>query len=152
MNIKDLTGKKISSLYVKRQTEQRCGSYIVYECECECGATCYISSRKLINGQTKSCGCIRRKTAQNICAKRRQWDANVKDGTNVAIINGCLPKNNTSGHKGVFWESNQGKWRAVISFQKKRHHLGYFDDIEKAIEVRKDAELKYFGKYLKTEE
>jgi hypothetical protein len=30
---------------------------------------------------------------------------------------------------------------------KKVIHLGYFEDLEEAIEVRRDAELKYFGEY-----
>jgi len=41
-------------------------------------------------------------------------------------------KNNSSGIKGVGWFKPKQKWRARISFNKKEHHLGYFDTKEEA--------------------
>lgn len=40
--------------------------------------------------------------------------------------------NNTSGYKGVTWNSQHKKWFARISVSGKRHHLGYFADPIKA--------------------
>jgi hypothetical protein len=34
----------------------------------------------------------------------------------------------TSKYKGVSWYSRGKKWVAVVQFNKKRHHLGYFTD------------------------
>lgn len=56
-------------------------------------------------------------------------------------------KNNTSGVIGVRWDKEIEKWRAQISSNKKLIHLGLFDDLEEACEVRKKAEIKYFGEY-----
>lgn len=40
--------------------ERRCGQK-VWECVCECGTHCEVLSHNLTSGNTKSCGCLRRK-------------------------------------------------------------------------------------------
>lgn len=47
--------------------------------------------------------------------------------------NSSLRWTNTSGVKGVY--PAMRKWRAVITIQGKRRHLGYFDNIEEAAQV-----------------
>ena len=56
-------------------------------------------------------------------------------------------KNNKSGVTGVHWHKAQQKWVAFISINKKLKHLGYFKNIEDAIKIRKEAEIKYYGEY-----
>lgn len=55
--------------------------------------------------------------------------------------------NNTSGYKGVTWFKPTRQWMAYIMVDYKHKTLGYFDDIEDAVEARKVAEDKYFGEY-----
>jgi len=62
-------------------------------------------------------------------------------------MNKFMYKNNTSNVKGVSWHKDHEKWRVFISINKKCVHLGYFDDFEEAVQVRKNAELKYYGEY-----
>lgn len=59
-------------------------------------------------------------------------------------------KNNNSGYKGVHWYKPTQKWVANIGFKGKLIYLGYFENIEDAIRVRKEAEIKYFGEYRNT--
>lgn len=54
-----------------------------------------------------------------------------------------MREGNTSGKTGVS-QTKYGKWVAYIDCEK-RIHLGTFESFEKAVEVRKEAELKYFG-------
>lgn len=56
---------------------------------------------------------------------------------------------NKSGHSGVIWypHHNYNKWKATIIVDYKTINLGYFDDINDAIKVREQAELKYFGEF-----
>ena len=54
-------------------------------------------------------------------------------------FNKGTPKNNTSGHKGVYWDRDKGVYRVLGFEHKKRIHLGYFDTYEKAVE----AQLSY---------
>ena len=58
-----------------------------------------------------------------------------------------VAKNNTSGITGVTWHKGLNKWCARIGVNGKMMNLGYFNDKEEAIEMRYEAELKYFGKY-----
>lgn len=58
-----------------------------------------------------------------------------------------ISKNNTSGHKGVFYKKESNKWMAIIIVNNKRIHLGSFKNKEEAIKVRQEAELKYYGEY-----
>lgn len=53
--------------------------------------------------------------------------------------------NNTSGHSGVKWHQRLNKWEVSIASNNKRMYLGVYDDIEMAIKIRKDAEIKYWG-------
>lgn len=56
-------------------------------------------------------------------------------------------KNNSSGHKGIYWHKKNKKWTASIFYNNQRLYLGSFDNYEDAVKVREDAELKYFKEY-----
>lgn len=55
-------------------------------------------------------------------------------------------KETLSGVVGVCYLKNSNKWVSHITINKNRIHLGTFNDIEGAIESRKEAELKYYGR------
>ena len=42
---------------------------------------------------------------------------------------------NTSGHVGVSWHKQVGKWRAQVQISGKFHHLGLFSTKEEAIKA-----------------
>jgi hypothetical protein len=66
-------------------------------------------------------------------------------------MNSKIPNNNTSGCKGVFWNNIYNKYQANICINYNTIHLGYFKKIEDAIKARKEAEIKYHGKYRRGE-
>lgn len=55
--------------------------------------------------------------------------------------------NNTSGYCGVHWSKRQHKWVAYVDIDKRRHHLGCFDDAELAGLVASEARDKYHGEF-----
>lgn len=57
----------------------------------------------------------------------------------VNTQNVSLRKNSKSGHRGVTWLKDLGKWRAVIG----KIHVGVYTDIEDAIKARKVAEMEH---------
>jgi len=61
--------------------------------------------------------------------------------------NARKPSHNTSGFKGVSWNKNAKKWRAVIKKDRKPIHIGYFDTAAEAhaAYIAKAAEL--FGEF-----
>ena len=62
-----------------------------------------------------------------------------------------LRSTNTSGIKGVRYNSQKNKWEARINHNYKSIHLGLYDNKEDAIKARKDAEEKYFGEFNRAE-
>lgn len=60
---KDEIGHKYGLLTVIEETERRVQSNkcIMWKCECACGNITVVNGNHLRFGQTKSCGCLRRK-------------------------------------------------------------------------------------------
>ena len=58
-----------------------------------------------------------------------------------------LSKNNTSGIKGVTWNTHTNKWLAQTTINGKNKYLGYFEDIELAELVVQEARNKYHGEF-----
>ncbi|MGG4499134.1 HNH endonuclease [Brevibacillus reuszeri] len=48
-------------------------------------------------------------------------------------------KNGTSGYRGVSWHKRIGKWQCSFMLNGKHHHVGYFEELEQAIEAIKKA-------------
>ena len=53
----------------------------------------------------------------------------------------------SSGVCGVYWYTKENKWSAEIKINGQKINLGFFEDKEQAIKVRKEAEQKYFGDF-----
>lgn len=76
----------------------------------------------------------------NYCKQNCRWA-----DSNLQAFNTRKRKDNTSGCIGVSWNKKGKVWEAYISKNKIRIPLGKFDDLQKAILTRKEAELKYYG-------
>ena len=59
-------------------------------------------------------------------------------------FNRSLFSNNKSGHTGVIYAADRGKWRAWINKGGKRTNLGQYATIEEAIEARRSAEVEFY--------
>lgn len=66
---------------------------------------------------------------------------NLRSVTNSQNLhNRGVPVNNKSGHKGVHYVENRGKYLSSITVNNKQQYLGIFKTIEEAIQCRKQAE------------
>jgi len=63
------------------------------------------------------------------------------------LTNKRMQSNNTSGCVGVMWLKKRKVWEVHIHLNKKLVRLGYFDNFYKAVEIRKEAEERYYGEY-----
>ena len=65
--------------------------------------------------------------------------------------NSRIPKNNTSGYKGVSWQEQRKKWQATIGLNNKYIHLGRFDSALEAHQAYCKAADKYHGEFKRYE-
>ena len=57
--------------------------------------------------------------------------------------NKCKPRNNKSGHIGVYWFKRGEKWQARIEVNGVNKYLGLFNVLEDAVEARRIASIKH---------
>ena len=62
--LKDLSGQKFGRLTVLEQSENKRGK-VCWKCQCECGNIKNVVAGSLLNGKTKSCGCLQREASKN---------------------------------------------------------------------------------------
>jgi hypothetical protein len=61
--------------------------------------------------------------------------------------NSELRKDNSTGHRGVSWNKERGRWKAGIGTGRKRRHLGYFDSAAEASTAYAAAAQNLFGEF-----
>ncbi len=132
---KDITGRRIGWLTALHATDARDPKgNVIWRCRCDCGKETDISYNVLLYTNVISCGCRRQAHNQSI----NRYLTHV-DGTSLEMLRSeKIPKNNTTGVKGVY--RFRGKYIAKIVFQKKQYVLGTYDTVAEAAEIRKEAE------------
>lgn len=55
--------------------------------------------------------------------------------------------NNTSGRKGVYWDKSKNRWVVYITYNKKTHFIGRYENFEDAVKAREEAEQKIHGEF-----
>ena len=61
--------------------------------------------------------------------------------------NSQLARTNTSGYRGVYWNTSADKWQAYIYVMGKSKYLGVFSSKIEAARVYNVAATKYFGEF-----
>jgi hypothetical protein len=72
-----------------------------------------------------------------------RWCTNQQNNMNQSIS-----KNNKSGAKGVTFYKRTNKWEVKIMINGKHIHLGYFTEINDAIEARRKKAKELFGEFI----
>lgn len=146
---KNLIGQRFGRLVVIALSDKRAprGSRSVplWECRCDCGNITYKATDSLKNSALSMCGeCARRYSGQKMREK-----AGYMGGTQISRITSNKPiSTNTSGVRGVYYESKTGKWRARLRFKGKIYNFGTYSNFDDAVKARKDAEQRIYGKFL----
>lgn len=72
--------------------------------------------------------------------------ANLREATRAENCqNQPIRRSNKSGATGVYYHKVSGKWAACINVDKKQIHLGVYDTLAQAVEVRRNAEMDYYS-------
>lgn len=72
--------------------------------------------------------------AKHLRSKIMPYSKEFKGVIEDVVIEKKINCRNKSGYPGVYWEAAKSKWRASLILSKKRHHVGFFDDPQKAYE------------------
>lgn len=128
----DLTNKKIGKLTVKNRIENDKYGNVMYECICDCGTICIVSSSKLQNGHTKSCGCLKHKVVNLVGMKKGRLE----------VIAFAYTKSRTS-----YWLC-----QCICGNQKILPRKSLFDETTKSCgclnnEIRSESVAERFGFY-----
>lgn len=148
---KDIKGMRFGRLIAVEPTGKRDknNGSVIWKCRCDCRNIAYVSATDLMRKAVRSCGCYWTEVKKN--SGKKVGDETLKyvmDGTNARNLTSKIPKNNTSGIKGVGWDKNRHKWVAQIGFQGKNYFLGRYNNKQDAIDVRKAAEKAIFEDFL----
>ncbi len=139
----DIQGKRFHRLTALYPLEERdAAGYVLWHCRCDCGKEIDVSYNRLVYGNMRSCGCQKKEYDQAL-----QGYLTHVAGTCVDMLKSDkLPKNNTTGVRGVY--RIRGKYVAKIVFQKKQYHLGSYDSLEEAALARREAEEQINGAFV----
>ena len=149
--MKVLNGNKFGRLFVIDR-DKKDPRYVI--CLCDCGRTARVRATSLTKRKrpTQSCGCMRSEVMRDIGKRviknnsKRIITTNAMYNTNFQIIeNTALPKNNRSGHKGVWYDKSRGLYFVYINLHKKRKFLGRYNNLNDAISAREQAEEELFA-------
>ena len=95
------------------------------------------------NALRNECMLERNDVNGNYCPENCCWTNATKQ-----CINQNLRKDNKTGIKGVNWDESRNMWQAQLQINKKKVLNEHFNNFDDAVKARKDAELKYFSKYV----
>jgi hypothetical protein len=136
-NAIDRIGEKYGKLTVKRIVGMYKNRRAIVLCDCECGNVCDALLDHVVRGLATSCGCVRSATSVSHAKSL------VVDGTRpCGLASEKMCKNNTSGVKGVSWESARGVWLASLAIRG-RTFRNRFTNKEDAIMRRREWEVEY---------
>ena len=77
----------------------------------------------------------------------RKSEMRLVDRTHNMMNKSLMSSNKTSKVAGVTWDNQKNKWHSYISLYGKRIDLCFYQNIDVAIKIRKQAEDKYYGEY-----
>ena len=73
---KDITGQRFGNLIAINPTDARVHGSVVWNCLCDCGNYKQVPTDRLVNGNTKSCGCLRSQGNQKITSLLQELNYN----------------------------------------------------------------------------
>lgn len=144
--IKDITNHRFGRLVAEKRMDNKGLHTYYWLCKCDCGKYSIVELDDLQQGNTKSCGCLKKEScqAQVVIMQKKLDEEERVENTCLCNLTQKVGINNTSGCKGVTYNSRKKLWKAFITFQGKERYLGSFKNIEDAINARKEGEEKYF--------
>lgn len=96
----DLTGRRFGRLVVMEREQHRKSKGIAWVCMCDCGKKTIVTSDKLKNGHTKSCGCLWLETIKQSNRKHGQTETKLYRVWRGIISRTCNPSSTNYANYG----------------------------------------------------
>lgn len=131
----DITGNKynfLTAIKFSKYDKEKQKTYWIFKCDC--GKEIELRMTNVLTGNTKSCGCMKKISNEEIKGE------NNGHSLKKVISNNIKKKTNKTGFTGVSWDNQKRKYYAYISYNHKSYGLGRYEKIEDAITARKIAE------------
>lgn len=129
-----MIGKRFGRLVVQTKTDKRNNGRIVWKCKCDCGNISYVSTTYLNNGDTRSCGCLKKELDHKHL--RDEYDNKRVDGVAMHLFTDKPRKDSSTGFRGVSKyytrKSKELRYRAWITVKGKRYYKSGFKTAEDA--------------------
>lgn len=110
IDVNDIVGKKFNRLTVisfshkKPHPNPQKGYFYFYKCKCECGKNTIVRRERLINLETKSCGCYTREKIKEVISTKRTLSHRlyrIWSGIKARCYNSKSARYSSYGNKGV---------------------------------------------------
>lgn len=132
---------RLVALYPTARRDSR--GAVIWHCRCDCGTELEVSHNALVQGECRSCGCLRREVQRHLPEKLHRVD-----GTCVEMLEKRKHRSdNTSGFRGVTRCPN-GNYRVGIGFKGKRYYVGTYGSYQQAVAARLKAEQEIHDAFL----
>lgn len=148
----DLTGQRFGRLTViERSDKKSVNGNARWICQCDCGKTVDVDSQNLRMGTTRSCGCFRSEKLKKLVVhndKFNEYKSNtdsLKDDNGVFFSSLRKSKRNHTGVIGVSFDNNSQRYVARLRYHGKYVLNKSCETLSEACQLRKAAELKYWG-------
>lgn len=142
-------GERYGSLTAVKFVEHRktAGAKVsIWRFRCDCGNEIDAAATLVKCGSITSCGCKRAERAREAGKDAAQKSGQLVENTYLARLkDNSVPKNNTSGYRGVYFNSRRQKYVAQIYFKGKQIIIGAFDDPAEASEAYQVAKEELHG-------
>lgn len=120
----DITGKRFGRLIALKEIDKT-----YWECVCDCGNTKIVRKQCLLQGITKSCGCLRKEKAKEKQTKhgfRNERIYYIWRGIKSRCLNPNNPRFKTYGGKGI---TICKEWNEFLNFKNWAFSNGYREDL-----------------------
>lgn len=130
-NLAGMRFGKLTAVKIVRNCEHKCKS-VIWQCKCDCGNIVNVRSSNLINGHTKSCGCIRKEIITN-----RDKEREIHNDCNSRLYRIWHGMKNRCNNPNTCNYKNYGgkdikvcqEWEEFIPFREWANSNGYADNL-----------------------
>lgn len=113
-NLISLVGQKFGHLTVLKDTKERQGSHVIWECQCDCGNITKVAASNLQSGSIVSCGCQKLSYGEQIISQI------LKDNNISYIKEFCVTELNNARFDFAILKNNQIE--RIIEFDGEHHY------------------------------